>query len=212
MGALAARAAIAQHAEAGLVHRISGGEPLLEAPFVQRAHPRAGRLIVHRPQAHDHGPGARHLEGAAQAEDTLAGLDLADAGVAGREDGPFDALEIERRHFFRGQDAILLVGASLRTAVCAGQGQAGERSGFWAAAAVTSQPADPACAAGRSANAEKNPWWRGAGRDGASDLNVVSLAAAPKPERHRAPDQHRPGRPAKVDASARGPFRSAART
>ena len=108
MRALASRAASAQHGEADLVHRIGRAEMFLQPALVQGAHPEASRLIVNGPETHDHAANARNLEGTTQTEYTLTRFDFAEARVARREHGPLDTAQIQRRDFFRGEDAIVV--------------------------------------------------------------------------------------------------------
>ena len=68
----------------------------------------------------------RRLEGALQAQHPLATLQLAQSGLAGREDDQLAAAEVERLHLLGGQDAVLAGRESAESA--------GRRSGFAAAA------------------------------------------------------------------------------
>ena len=127
MRALMRRPAVTQDGEAGLLHGLCGVQLLLQAAFVQRAHPVSCGLIFDLPQAHDDGVHARDLECATQAEDAFSHLDHTQTRVAGREHGPFDPVEIEARDFLRCQDAILVFGAGAGAAVGAGKREPGEQ-------------------------------------------------------------------------------------
>ena len=97
--------------------------PWRKPGFVQGSHPGARGLIVNRPEAHDHRSRAGDLKRPAQTEHAFARPDLSEPGIARREHRPFDAVEIQRGHFLRGQDPIVLVEADGATAIGAGQGQ-----------------------------------------------------------------------------------------
>lgn len=86
------RLSLVQRAQARFADGVGGLELFVEAAVVQRAHPDAGGLIFDGPQAHDDGMGSGDLKCAAEAEDSLACLDLAKTGVARGEHGPISAL------------------------------------------------------------------------------------------------------------------------
>src|SRR6476619_311230 len=100
MRALAARAARAKDAEAGLLHRVGGAEMFLQAAFVQRAHPESCRLVVDRPETHDHCSRAGDLKCPPEAEYALARFHFSEASVARRENRPLDTAQIQCRDLF----------------------------------------------------------------------------------------------------------------
>ena len=96
MGTQAMCPSAVDHLDVGVSHGVGRAEVLLKAAFVQRPHPLSRGDIVNGPETHDDGAHSGDLERAAQAEDAFSGLDLPDAGVARRQDGPFRALQVER--------------------------------------------------------------------------------------------------------------------
>jgi len=96
---------------------------LLQQPAsVERGHPLPGRVVLYRPQAHDHGPGTRHLEGSSQPEETFADPELTEAGVATGQNGPLDTIEVQCGDLFGGEHAVLLVGCCEAPTIGARQG------------------------------------------------------------------------------------------
>ena len=139
---MAVISAIAEHAEAGLVHGVGGAQVLLQTTLVEGAHPEPRRLIVHRPQAHDHRAHAGDLKRTPQSKDTLSGFDFSQTGVTRGQHGPLDAFEIQGRHFLGQQDAVLIVGAGRRAAVRAREREA--RAQQWVVADAHAELAGPA--------------------------------------------------------------------
>src|SRR5262245_13678074 len=86
------RLSLVERTQARLADGVGGLELFVEAAVVERAHPHAGGLIFDGPQAHDDGVGSGNLKCAAETKHALACLDLAKAGVACGEHGPFSAL------------------------------------------------------------------------------------------------------------------------
>src|SRR5262245_28717762 len=120
MRSLSALAARLQDGARGLAHRLGAGPPEAHVLVVEALHPVAPGAILDRPQAHDHGPRAGHLEGAPQAEDALSGLEAAGAGVAARQHRPFDARQIEGGDLLGREYAVLLLGPGGAALVGAG--------------------------------------------------------------------------------------------
>jgi hypothetical protein len=94
--------------EACPAHGFHRASPVGESMVVQARHPATRVVIGNRPEAHDHGSRASDAKRAPQPEDALAGPDLTYSRIASRQHGPFDGMKVERRHFFRGQNAVLL--------------------------------------------------------------------------------------------------------
>ena len=127
VGAETFAAPIAENGQARFMHGIGGGTIAAEPALVKGAHPRAGGLVLYRPQAHDHRPDPRDLERSAKPEHAFPRLDLAYARVTRGEDGPLHAAQVQAGHLLRCEDAVVAVRAGRRAAVCASQGEAGEQ-------------------------------------------------------------------------------------
>ena len=97
---------VLQHGDTGSMHCIRSGKPFLKAPLIERPHPYSRRLVIDRPEAHDHRACAGHLKRTSQPENTLSCLDLPDARVAGGQYSPLHSSEVQRCNLFRRENAV----------------------------------------------------------------------------------------------------------
>ena len=79
--------------------------------LIKLHHQLLGLPVGHRPHAHHKALGAGLDKGPAQAEHPLAGLDLAHAGLTGREHHHLCAPQLEPQDLFGGHDAFTILGA-----------------------------------------------------------------------------------------------------
>ncbi len=107
MGALSCDPPALQETEARAAHGVRSLGTLQEPLLVERGHPAAAGVILHRPETHDHGPRAGDPKRAPQTYHSLTGRDLSDTAVAGGEDDPLRAREVQRADLLRREDAVL---------------------------------------------------------------------------------------------------------
>lgn len=94
-----------------------------EVLTIQGFHPLTCRLVLHRPQAHDHSFGPRHLEGPAQAEDPFSRFDLTHPRITGGEHRPIHTLQVDAGDLSRRENAIGFVRLRRNASVSASEGQ-----------------------------------------------------------------------------------------
>src|SRR5262249_28710558 len=85
----------------------------------------SGRLVIDRPEAHDHCSRTGDLERASQSEDSLTCPNRTEPRVACRENNPFGTLKVEADDFFGSEDRI--ADSSSRRTVGAGECQSGKQ-------------------------------------------------------------------------------------
>lgn len=76
---------------------------------VKGAHELARERVVDRPEGHDHAVDAGHAEGSLKPENPFAVVQFAIAGVAGRQNSPLDAAQIQRGNLLGGDDRGLVL-------------------------------------------------------------------------------------------------------
>ena len=112
------------------MHGIGGGAIAVEPALVKGLHPRAGGLVLYRPQAHDHRPGPRDLERSAKPEHAFPSRNLAHSRVARGEHGPLHAAQVQAGHLLRCEDTVVTVRAGQRAAVCPDRARPESSNGF----------------------------------------------------------------------------------